>query len=121
MLVNNDSTYLLKLNDKSNTEESGTYQIENKQITFSPNNNNFVWYCQLEKETLNCNSYAEKFEKSQIEHNKEIAALNRKIADLNQELADSDNKYTKVFNVENSRGLNSQLYVKFVTIGRAHV
>ena len=63
LLVNNDSTYLLKLNDKSNTEESGTYQIENTQIIFSPNNNNFVWYCQLEKETLNCNSYAEKFEK----------------------------------------------------------
>lgn len=46
--------------------------------------------------------YAEKFEKSQIEHNKEISALNKKIADLEKELANSDNKYSNVFNVENS-------------------
>lgn len=59
--------------------------------------------------------YAEKFEKSQIEHNKEIAALNRKIADLNQELADSDNKYTKVFNVENSTLMRlSEIFNQYV-------
>lgn len=46
--------------------------------------------------------FREKLEKSTIEHNREIESLNNKINDLKQEIADSDNKYTKVFNVENS-------------------
>lgn len=59
--------------------------------------------------------YAEKFEKSQIEHNKEIDALNRRIADLNKELAESDNKYTKVFNVENSTLMRlSEIFNQYV-------
>lgn len=59
--------------------------------------------------------YNEKYEKSQLEHNRQIDALNRKISDLNRELADSDNKYTKVFNVENSTLMRlSEIFNQYV-------
>lgn len=46
--------------------------------------------------------YQEKLERNSIAHKKEVESLNKKIFDLNKELAESDNKYNKVFNVENS-------------------
>lgn len=59
--------------------------------------------------------YQEKIEKSTVEHNKQVEALNRQIANLMQEIKESDNKYSKVFNVENSNLLRlSEIFNQYV-------
>ncbi len=58
LLVNDDSTYSLTLSDKNGVTEKGKYEASGTEITFMPDNNNPLWYCELLNDELNCNLYA---------------------------------------------------------------
>ena len=62
LIVNEDNTYVLKLNNNFK-DEAGTYQTTDTEITFKPTNGNFIWYCNLNNEKLECNLYANPFTK----------------------------------------------------------
>ena len=67
--------------------------------------------------------YQERIEKSTVAHNREVEELNKKIAELTREIEESDNKYSRVFNAENSALLRlSEIlnrYVDCVHTGKA--
>ncbi len=58
LLINDNLTYSLTLNNKNNTTENGKYEVNDFEITFMPDNNNPLWYCELSNDELNCNLYA---------------------------------------------------------------